>query len=730
MNESRSELYDYANHRHLSGVVQYRGRKIRYRPGRMSQWLLEKKKFPKRTNVREWCDIILEIFERRATCTAYPYLWVPDDIWFSVIRYLDTVVNLRKTGVIDLRTIVKRVRPEAFYERSGKASHEPTLYRSSDRKLLARGIDALLMNRNELSGKVEYFVPFSPYRIALTYRPGSLVRLFAREGRFENGIVEFVECIAEMKERMDKDINGPFLRVTRKMDDLFRRFIQFGAVYARTGEINSRDPRLISEFRRHLHRAEKNAQSEAIDNLMRDLQRPGCETDRVDSAATAQDESIYEPNLRHGPGAGSVEDRARKIIASLRAEATRRKALSRPLVAYVGHVDLYADTDPVEQMDADSSTVDMPSSDKSPACVGLEPAPEFSFELPDSGLGEDLEAAFVSRGPTVGDQLGSGLVEGRLTSDGLATVYRTHIRKLDLDRAVKVFNMLVVPADQREALAYHVLGELEKASKIRHPGFLEVHEIGLWNTFPYVESEYVVGTDLEDQIIRSGRLPSVVACAVAIVICEALHFAHTCTIRHRSRRYAGVIHGDLRPTNIMISDEGQVKLLNLGTFGVFHEEAHIAGGGPDGSLRYCGFERLNCGPVDGRTDLFSVGAVLYEMLTGSKAYEGSDSAAVMRARKTNSFRPITQRTPDVPGDLAEVVERCLKRDPDDRPEDVAEVLEFLRYAFDKLSKEPPAIVVKEWFRGNRRTVRRMLEPSFFPSVGKNVVRNPGDHIDR
>ncbi len=728
MNESRSEPYDYAAHRHLSGVVQYRGRKIRYRPGRMSQWLLEKKKFPKRTNVREWCDIILEIFERRATCTAYPYLWVPDDIWFSVIRYLDTVVNLRSTGVIDLRTIVKRVRPDAFYERAGKAPHDPTLYRSSDRLLLARGIDALLMNRHELSGKVEYVVPFSPYRVALTYRPGSLVRLFAREGRFENGVVEFVECIAEMKERMDKNINGPFLRVTRKMDDLFRRFIQFGAVYARTGEIDSRDPQLISEFRRHLHRAEKNVQSEAIDNLMRDLQRPGCETDRTDSIAPAAEERTdCESGLRSGPGAGSVEDRARKIIASLRAEATRRKALSRPLVAYVGHVDLYADTDPVERMDVDSSVEAVQASDRISTCLEVEPAPDFSFEPPDCGLGEDLEAAFESRGPTVGDQLGLGLVEGRLTSDGMAAVYRTHIRNHDLYRAVKVFNMLVVPVGQREVLAYHVLDELEKASKIRHPGFVEVHEIGLWNAFPYVETEYVVGTDLEDQIIRFGRLPSVVACAVAIAVCESLHFAHTCTIRHRSRKYAGLIHGDLKPTNIMISNEGQVKLLNLGTFGVFHEEAYIAGSGPDGSLRYCGFERLNSGPVDGRADLFSVGAVLYEMLAGVSAYEGNDTAAIMRARKSNSYRPITERNPEISGDLAEVVERCLKRDPDDRPDDVAEVLEFLRYTFDKLSKVSPTTVVKEWFRGTCPIGRRMLRSSFLPP-GRTKVQNLGDRL--
>jgi hypothetical protein len=314
----------------------------------LSRWLLEKKKFPKRTNVRIWCDIILEIFERRATCTAYPYLWVPDDIWFSVIRYLDTIVNLQKHGVIDLKAVARRVRPEAFYERIGHGLPDPVFYRSGDKKLLMRGIDALLINGNELSGKVEYFVPFSPYRVVLTYRPGSLVRLFAREGRFENGILEFVECIAEMKERMEKDINGPFVRVTRKMDDLFRRFIQFGAVYARNGEIDSKDSRLISEFRRHLHRAEKKAQSAAIDDLLKDLQQPS--TGDRSTGARRDQVGERELDLQYGPGAGSVEDRAGMIIASLRAEASRRKSVSRPIVSYVGNIDLYADTDPVERM--------------------------------------------------------------------------------------------------------------------------------------------------------------------------------------------------------------------------------------------------------------------------------------------------------------------------------------------------------------------------------------------
>jgi serine/threonine-protein kinase len=312
------------------------------------------------------------------------------------------------------------------------------------------------------------------------------------------------------------------------------------------------------------------------------------------------------------------------------------------------------------------------------------------------------------------------VIKRRLSSDGIATVYQTRIPINAVDRVVKVYNVLVVPVDQREALAYHVLGELQKASRVRHPGIVEVHEIGMWNTFPYVETAFIEGADLDELLIRSGPLPANVACAVAVLICEALRFAHTSSVRHRGRNYAGVIHGDLKPTNVMISSDGRLRLLNFGTFGVFHEEAHIAGGGPDGSLRYCGFERLISGPVDGRTDLFSVGTVLYEMLTGQKAYEGKDVAAVMRARKTNTFRPITQAAPEVPGDLAEVVEQCMKRDPDDRPADVAEVLEFLTYAFGNLSEEHPATVVEEWFRSAYRPRRRPFERAV-----RQCAINPG-----
>ncbi len=292
---------------------------------------------------------------------------------------------------------------------------------------------------------------------------------------------------------------------------------------------------------------------------------------------------------------------------------------------------------------------------------------------------------------TPGTRLGPYEIIEPAGAGGMGEVYRAHDVRLDRDVAVKTMNGPFTERFEREARAI---------SSLNHPHICTLHDVGQHDGSGYLVMEYIEGNPV------AGPVPAEQACAYGIQICEALHAAHK----------KGIVHRDLKPANILLTKQG-VKLLDFGlakltsgTSGVMAvpsatmgERATVAAltGAHTvvGTPQYMAPEQIEAREVDARTDIFAFGCVLYELLTGQRAFDGKTSSSIMAAVLATKPRPVDELVPLTPPALERIVSRCLAKDPEDRwqtARDVAAELQWVAQGGSKVGL--PAVVT-----GRRRT---------------------------
>ncbi len=231
-------------------------------------------------------------------------------------------------------------------------------------------------------------------------------------------------------------------------------------------------------------------------------------------------------------------------------------------------------------------------------------------------------------------------------------VVRAHDPFIGRIVAIKIF-----PAEiARGAARDRFFQEARVIGQISHPAVLALHDMGIDETTqtPYLVMEFVDGQPL-DRILEKGAVPFPRACAWAGDIAVALGTAHR----------KGVIHGDVKPANILITGEGRVKLSDFGMARVFHR--HSGTGQLLGTPAYWCPEQIMGRPQDARSDIFSLGGVLYEMLTGQSPFHAESIQAVCTRVLSSAPLPPSQTNSSVPQMLDEVVAKCLMKDPAFRP---------------------------------------------------------------
>jgi serine/threonine protein kinase/Tol biopolymer transport system component len=270
----------------------------------------------------------------------------------------------------------------------------------------------------------------------------------------------------------------------------------------------------------------------------------------------------------------------------------------------------------------------------------------------------------------------------KLGAGGMGIVYKARDTRLDRVVALKVLpqDLLSDPVRKQRFQA-----EAKAASALNHPNIVTIYDIGSDNGTDFIAMEYVPGTTL-GQLIGHKPLPVAEAIGYAVQIAEALAVAHR----------AGIVHRDLKPGNIMIPPPGRVKLLDFGlaklvrghadgqphdfspteTLGEITtgltEEGFIVG-----TVAYMSPEQLTGGTVDARTDIFSFGVVLYEMLTGCRPFAGSSSLETAGQILNVEPKPARALVPGIPLALERIVRHCLRKNADDRLQSIADVARLL-----------------------------------------------------
>jgi serine/threonine protein kinase/Tol biopolymer transport system component len=282
---------------------------------------------------------------------------------------------------------------------------------------------------------------------------------------------------------------------------------------------------------------------------------------------------------------------------------------------------------------------------------------------------------------TSGKKLGPYEIVSALGAGGMGEVYRARDTRLDRTVAIKI-----LPGDLSSNLEAKQRFEREgrAISSLNHPNICTLYDIGQQDGIDYLVMEFLEGQTLADRLVK-GPLPLDQLLKCGIEICEGLEKAHK----------TGVVHRDLKPGNIMLTKSG-AKLMDFGLAkGVTprnpqtpeltatltsHNATPLTGQGTIvGTFQYMSPEQVEGKEADARSDIFSLGAVLYEMATGKRAFEGKTMVSVAAAILEKEPEPITTIQPTMPPGLQHVAQGCLAKDPDSRWQSAADIVRELRW---------------------------------------------------
>jgi serine/threonine protein kinase len=248
---------------------------------------------------------------------------------------------------------------------------------------------------------------------------------------------------------------------------------------------------------------------------------------------------------------------------------------------------------------------------------------------------------------------------------GMGELYLAHDPDLDRQVAIKVMSEEIMRDEQARARFYR---EARAAARLQHRNIVTVFDFAHDGDIPYFVMEFLRGQNLSQRLRQGPPLTLAMKLDLAVELCEGLHFAHG----------EGVIHRDIKPANIWLLEDGGVKLLDFG-IAKSASATLTLGTSVVGSAGYMSPEQIEGQPVDGRSDVFSVGAVLFEMVAGRPPFDGDSVTAVMMKIVLDEPAPdLRTSAPDAPASLAAVVRRALEKAPDDRYADAAEMAADLR----------------------------------------------------
>jgi tetratricopeptide (TPR) repeat protein len=282
-----------------------------------------------------------------------------------------------------------------------------------------------------------------------------------------------------------------------------------------------------------------------------------------------------------------------------------------------------------------------------------------------------------------GSQVGRYEIQRRLGRGGMGTVYVAHDPVLGRLVAIKVFatDLDLPDASQR------FTREARSAAALNHPNIVTVHDYGDVSSQPFIVMEYVQGETLAEIIRRKAVIPLSQKLRWMEDLCVGAAYAHR----------GGVLHRDIKPTNLMLGRSGQLKILDFGIarmMGTLSPKATALVGTPG----YMAPEQILGNPLDHRADLFSIGVVGYELLAYTEAFPGETLPTITHRILTQEPVPLAQHVPDLPPDLIGVIERSLRKDPAERFEDAesmgAALARIRRTLESDSSREfPPTVVM-------------------------------------
>lgn len=289
--------------------------------------------------------------------------------------------------------------------------------------------------------------------------------------------------------------------------------------------------------------------------------------------------------------------------------------------------------------------------------VGAGKAQDFTAAV-DGGTQEDslrLELVRKVR------ELAGGQIIRVLGCGGMADVYLVWNPRLDVYRAVKV-----IKPGQSDQLMDRFETEIRIFANLSQQNIVQFYNAGEWHGLPYLEMEFVPGVSMYDVLKKCNLITSEQALVIGILVCRALHYAHSKIVTVYGKTYKGVIHRDLKPANIMLSRSGRIKLTDFGIARPKAVSIHTADSGKVvGTLPYLAPEQLDGTELTPKTDIYALGATLYELVTGVRAFPQAEITTLINAKSKGDIKSLRNSTL-IPKEFAGVIEKSMSTKPQNR----------------------------------------------------------------
>lgn len=245
---------------------------------------------------------------------------------------------------------------------------------------------------------------------------------------------------------------------------------------------------------------------------------------------------------------------------------------------------------------------------------------------------------------------------GEIGSGGMGVIYKARHKRLNAIHALKVLDPVYAKDGE---FVRNFKREAQLAAQLKHPNITTIHNTGEFAGFRYIAMEFVEGKSLSDLLAVKGRIHISVALAIGSKICDALEHAHNKEITYDGKTQPGIIHRDIKPENIMIEENGEIKLMDFGIARCAQVVDHTPHGTKiKGTVPYMSPEQLDgCIDIDHRTDIYSLGVVLYELVSGRKAFTGISR---------DEYEPLERLNKDIPKEIVDIVNKAMSRNRTER----------------------------------------------------------------
>ena len=295
-----------------------------------------------------------------------------------------------------------------------------------------------------------------------------------------------------------------------------------------------------------------------------------------------------------------------------------------------------------------------------------------------------------------------------LGQGAMGIVYKAHDPLIERFVALKTINLQILPEKEKQAYKARFYQEAKAAGHLNHPNIVTIHDLGESGDVAYIAMELMEGRELQAILDSEKRLQIEDVLSIGIQVASGLNFAHK----------RGIVHRDIKPSNIMVLGDNHVKIADFGIARMSSSLALTKTGMIIGSPLYMSPEQISSDPLDARSDIFSLGIVLYQMLTGKLPFTGDNANTVMFQILNEDPPAPSSINPEVPDELDQIVAKCLGKKPEDRFRNAKALADELRSCHERILRVQDGLDHALVSRANLNRLKRLTIPG---AVSPNFV---------